>query len=383
VFSGDASAYPIYLTIGNISKSLRRKPSQHAQVLLGYLPNPDLSGLPDITARTVRARLFHSCMRRMIEPLNTAGLVGCKMTSGDGAVRSCHPILACYVADYPEQCLVTCTRQCPVCHASHNSLGDHIKDDSDQEWDIRDHLTTLHHLRHASTIQTATAMEEYLKNEGLTHVIQPFWEGLPHCNIHSCITPDILHQLYQGLIKHLISWLIKLVGRVELDARFKRLPQAHGVRLFIKGITGLIRVSGTEHKHICRQLLGCLVGAPGVPIDAIKATRALLDFLYIAQYQSHSESTLTYLSEALDEFHKYKDIFIRMDARSRKFNLFSLVIFACYTNPAVNLFRSTFQSAKASCCRTLPSKYPTFWDYRQLQHRIYGTASYRSGKGCL
>ena len=36
-FSGGKSAYPIYLTIGNLPKHIRRKPSQNACILLGYL----------------------------------------------------------------------------------------------------------------------------------------------------------------------------------------------------------------------------------------------------------------------------------------------------------------------------------------------------------
>ena len=32
------SAYPVYLTIGNLPKSIRRKPSRQGQILLAYLP---------------------------------------------------------------------------------------------------------------------------------------------------------------------------------------------------------------------------------------------------------------------------------------------------------------------------------------------------------
>jgi len=36
-------AYPVYLTIGNILKHIRRKPSRQGQVLLAYLPTSKLS----------------------------------------------------------------------------------------------------------------------------------------------------------------------------------------------------------------------------------------------------------------------------------------------------------------------------------------------------
>ncbi|KAJ6565412.1 hypothetical protein B0H10DRAFT_1842561, partial [Mycena sp. CBHHK59/15] len=32
-------------------------------------------------------------------------------------------------------------------------------------------------------------------------IYHPFWEGLPYTNIFQAISPDILHQLYQGIVK--------------------------------------------------------------------------------------------------------------------------------------------------------------------------------------
>lgn len=319
MFSGDKTAYPVYLTIGNIPKSIRRKPSQHAQILLAYLPTDPLDGaeLSEDAARVARARLFHYVMSIVMEPLKAAARDGVDMTSGDGAIRHCHPIPACYVADYPEQCLVTCVRYgrtCPGCKARWEDLGEN-KDAAD--WEPRLQRRSLRTMKHATQLRTATKIEEVLKLHGLNDVPEPFWRDFAHTEIHRAITPDILHQLYQGLVKHLVSWITNLVGATELDARFRCLPPTHGVRLFSSGITGLTMVSGNEHKDICKQLLGCLVGAK-VPLGAIRATRALLDFLYLAQYQSHSESTLKYLQTALDEFHQDKQVFLTTVARKSK-----------------------------------------------------------------
>jgi hypothetical protein len=52
------------------------------------------------------------------------------------------------------------------------------------------------------------------------------------------------------------------------------MPRVHGVRLFSNGISCLTQVSGPEHREICKQLLGCIVDAPGAPAGVIRATRA-------------------------------------------------------------------------------------------------------------
>lgn len=320
VFSGDKTAYPLYMTIGNIDKSIRRKPTYGAQILIGYLPTTNFSGtdLTDDAARVTRARIFHHALNLIFEPLKQAAKDGVQLTSGDGAIRRGFPILACYVADYPEQCLVACTRYgktCPKCTIRSTELGDNKKGEPRMQND------TLHTLRHANRLLPLgiTRVDECLKQNGLTFVPSPFYQNWPHADIHSAITPDILHQLYQGLIKHIIGWLQSLIGEHELDMRFKRLPRTHGIRLFTSGISGLVKVSGNEHKDISAQLLGCLINAPGVPAEAIRATRALLDFLYIAQYESHTDGSLRFLQESLDEFHRNKDVFIKLGARLGKY----------------------------------------------------------------
>ncbi|KIJ09983.1 hypothetical protein PAXINDRAFT_39527, partial [Paxillus involutus ATCC 200175] len=89
-FSGGKSAYPVHLTLGNIPRAIRQRPSQHVCILLRYLS---------------------------VDKVTVCGQSGVEVVCGDGSVRMVHPILACYVVDYPEQCLVTCTKYgtCPKC----------------------------------------------------------------------------------------------------------------------------------------------------------------------------------------------------------------------------------------------------------------------------
>ncbi|KAJ3764808.1 hypothetical protein FB446DRAFT_656105 [Lentinula raphanica] len=153
---------------------------------------------------------------------------------------------------------------------------------------------------------------------------EPFWAGFPLTDIHRCIAPDVLHQLYQGVLKHLVSWVqhqeihFCLRGEEALDERIKRLPPASGVRCFSKGISNLAQVSGTECKHISSILLACLNGK--MDARGIMACRSILHFVQLAQYPSHDKHTLGYMTEELNAWHKYRDYFISKAVRSH-FNI--------------------------------------------------------------
>ncbi|KAG2339975.1 hypothetical protein BDR05DRAFT_950761 [Suillus weaverae] len=170
---------------------------------------------------------------------------------------------------------------------------------------------------------------------GIKPIIHPFWEPLPLVNIFESIMPDILHQLYQGLVKHLLAWLSDACSGDEIDARCRCLPPNHHIRHFVKGITTLSRLSGTEHRQICQFLLGIIIDIrlPNNMSSArlLRAVRGLLDFLYITQYPCHSSETLVFLNEALELFHKNKDIFVDLGIRN-SFNLPKLHFALHYTH---------------------------------------------------
>lgn len=68
-----------------------------------------------------------------------------------------------------------------------------------------------------------------------------------------------------------------------------------------------------------RILLGLIIGLPlpdgAWPSRLVRATRALLDFLYFAQYPTHTSATLKALDDALASFHDNKSIFQELGIR--------------------------------------------------------------------
>ncbi|KAG2335638.1 hypothetical protein BDR05DRAFT_978923 [Suillus weaverae] len=222
------------------------------------------------------ANLYHACMSRVLAPLQHAGLEGINMRSCDGALHRCHPLFASFVGDYPKQLLTTRIEfgDCPKCDVE--------KDDTESN-------TVPLHLRNIGEVLDALAALDQgnlafvcaCAIVGIKPLIHPFWEGLPFANIFQGVTPDVLHQLYQGL-----------------------------------GITTLSRVSSTEHAQICRFLLGIIIDIR-LPNNL---NAGLLDFLYLTQYPCHSTETLQLLDEALDLFHENKLIFVELGIRNN-FNL--------------------------------------------------------------
>ncbi|KAF8634713.1 hypothetical protein AX17_004123 [Amanita inopinata Kibby_2008] len=308
-------AYPVYMAIGNIPKNIRRKPSRHAHVLLAYLPVTKLEHLDSIASRRrALANLFHACMGYILHPLRKPGMYGVQMVSGDGIIRRVHPILAVHAADYPEQVLVTCTKtgECPKCLATNRELGDPTV-----ELEYRDLAAILDALALADT--DLVSFKQRCMENRIKPVPHPFWEKLPFVNIFRSITADVLHQIYQGIVKHIFSWVIKIYGAAEIDARCQRFPPNHHIRIFSKGISSLSRLTGQEHNQMCHFLLGLLIAAPFKLPNAqydqrvIRAIRAILDFIYLAQLPMHSTRTLEQLESALDTFHGYMTVFIDLN----------------------------------------------------------------------
>ncbi|KAI0801485.1 hypothetical protein C8Q74DRAFT_1314617 [Fomes fomentarius] len=168
---GNKTAYPVYMTLGNLPKDIRCKPSRHA------------------ACRRTIANLFHTCMSHVLEPLKDVGITGILLTSGDGVWRHGHPILATYVADYQEQVLVTGikTGECPKCLIPCTEVGESLNTERPFQ-KLEDILDALDAINDGPRI-----FAQACRDVGIKPLYHPFWQDLLYTNIFYAITPDLLH----------------------------------------------------------------------------------------------------------------------------------------------------------------------------------------------
>ena len=315
---GGKQAYPVYITIGNIPKDIRRKPSRHAQILLAYLPVAKFEHITNKSARRrIISNVLHASLRGILEPLKDAGKNGILMSSGDGVQRRCHPIFAAHCGDYMEHiAVVGCKNgECPCCEVENEDIGDYDPEDMPPIHQLNKVLSALALYDTDPLHFPAACKEAHIKP-----ICHPYWQDLPYTNIFTSIPPDILHQLHTGLIKHMLSWLKAVYDKTELDARIAALPRNHHVRHFAKGVTQVSRYTGKEYNEIAKFILGLVLDMPidGDRADALglaQALQGLLDFCYLAQYPVQSTSSLKDLEAALQLFHEHKQVLIKLGAR--------------------------------------------------------------------
>ena len=289
-FSSDKQAWPIYLTIGNIDKKIQQCPSAKATMLVAYLLVMKLECFTEKRQSNITHQLFHQCMELLLKPLKLAGKEGKEMICADRWVCRMYAILAAYVADFPEQCLVTCCLEswCPQCLVPHDEHG------SPAWWGARDQKKIMEILS-----QWAEGLKpKVFVSQGL-HPVNLFWANLPHSNIYQCFTPDIYHQLHKGIFKdHFVSWSTEVVdgGSSEVNCRFQSMLSHLSLHHFEKGISLVSQWTGNEYKNMEKIFLGVIAGT--VDKCMIQAVRTMVDFILYAHFMVHMERSLEKMDRA-------------------------------------------------------------------------------------
>jgi hypothetical protein len=323
-FSGDKKIKPLLITSGHIQQHVRAASSKRAYLCLAMIPEgkfpnveyatiTEAKEMPGVLSR----RLYHTCALEVLKPLKKYSKTPKLMIDSEGNKRQEVFRLVAYIADLLEQTLIAglAPNQCIPCVAGTKSLGNPIPCEARTGLSILDQITKI-----KSLVDPHDAYKFYkeARKVGLNGVDNPWWSIFPEIDICQIICPDVLHGLHKGFKDHCATWNINLISKLELDSCYKRLPKYPGFRHFSQGISKISQWSGREHRELQRNFLATIAGCPDIPSQALKATRAELDFIYTAQYRSHSEETLTQLEIFNQLFHRYKDIFITTGARCGK-----------------------------------------------------------------
>jgi hypothetical protein len=110
-FSGDKKEWPVYMAIGNLSSKLRQMPSTHSVVMVSLLPIPVKNrNIPQKRLdeqRHTNREVLNEVLRRVLQPRtfkhNPSPESGYyNVLCADGNFRLCEPVLAAWLADYPD-----------------------------------------------------------------------------------------------------------------------------------------------------------------------------------------------------------------------------------------------------------------------------------------
>jgi hypothetical protein len=309
VMSGGHQAYPVYLTLGNIDKSVRRKSNSRAMVLLAYLPVEKFMYVKDENERSrLKRELTHRAMETLFQELHDASVQGVETVCADGRYRRAYPIVAGVVLDNEDQVLVSgiLASGCPKCKTTYQNRG---SGNLAPPRTNHETLCAMHAALEHGDRGPANAL--------LLQPIWPWWANLPYLDFAGSLMPDTLHQLHQGMLKHLLKWTYKAAGKTGpamVDRYFVAMPNAEGMRHFKQGVSSVKQWTGRESKEVEKQLLPIIASldAKGWDQDFVKLARALLDFIYRAQASRMTEDDVVRLERTLVEIHEHKGVLRRM-----------------------------------------------------------------------
>ncbi|KIJ17530.1 hypothetical protein PAXINDRAFT_72399, partial [Paxillus involutus ATCC 200175] len=309
VATGNNEYYPIYLSVGNLHSNVRHAHGEGIS-LLGFLaiPKTDRKHENDQEFRDFRRHLFHTSLTAIFETMRPAMIQPKVKLCPDGHYRRIIYGLGPYIADYPEQVLLSCIVQgwCPICLANRKDL------------DGSDDAGPCTH-EHSKLLMQTFASDILWKEYGLIDNILPFTASFPRANIHELIAPDILHQIIKGTFKdHIVAWIetyLELTWgetkakaiMADIDRRIAAAPPFPGLRRFPEG-RKFKQWTGDDSKALMKVFLPAIVGL--VPDRMVQAVSAFMDFCYIVRRSSLDEGDLNAMQDALERFETNRTVFV-------------------------------------------------------------------------
>ncbi|KAJ1308086.1 hypothetical protein OPQ81_002149 [Rhizoctonia solani] len=230
---------------------------------------------------------------------------GIEMWCANGQLCCVFLIVAVFMADWPEQNLMACTSEgsCPICVALHCNQGQ---------------LTGAPLRQQGQTLEVLMAYFDNNNDPGKLKELNlkpvwPWWATIPYVNFATCIAPDLLHQLYQGVFKtHLMGWLQHMVGSNEVDKCLMAMPKAEGLCHFLKGVSsiGPRQWTGCKSKDLVKQVLPIAIGKCSPEFTEL--VWSVVDFIHQAHSASMTDRDINVLQHSLNTLHELKEIMVNL-----------------------------------------------------------------------
>jgi hypothetical protein len=222
--TGNKYAWPVYMSLANIKKETRNKPSCRAWLLVALLP---VTKFPKthFEGKTMQEKmpgilqhiLFHRCLKILLCPLHLQHQ--CTLIGADAESKKCRflLILIAWLADVKEQWLLVGLAQtsCPRCMSQEFQFGHHTCMNCRTGDSIIQALRTL---RDEWPEVSRYHFAGKASREGYAGV-EPsdlFWVGLG-VDICQVICVDMLHGLHKFVHDHVLTWIRETVGKHQLD----------------------------------------------------------------------------------------------------------------------------------------------------------------------
>ena len=274
--------------------------------------------------------------------------------------RRCYPILAAWLADHMEYIEIFNIKKdcCPVCEVTMDQLGMSAKE-------LLVDVKTQPHQRNyrKCAILQGIAKDSSRTKEHRNIAVRKLDERgtrgtpvvlteLPSVQPNLLHTPDLLHGIYLGLLKHLMQWIQGLLKKYkrqdQFDYTWKSMAPYHGISMPNKPYRQVSQWSGNEMKIFGRLILSVLAASLGsskgsgesqtakqyadmegkraVFRHALQCTKSLIDFHLYAQYKEHSNKTIEAMQRCWADFHETKAVFLefrglKSTAKESKLNI--------------------------------------------------------------
>ncbi|KAH8983439.1 hypothetical protein EDB92DRAFT_1890569 [Lactarius akahatsu] len=318
VGTGHVEYHPLYISIGNIHNTVRRA-HRNAVIPIAFLAIPTCERRYDDTPKfqTFKRQLYHASVSAVLSSLRSGMTAPVIRRCPDGHFRRVIYDLIAFIADYPEQVLLTgiVTNWCPKCTALPANL---------------DACAIRRTQRHTNVLTDVLSHKELWVAYGIHDDVEPFTSDFPRADIYEMISPDLLHQLIKGTFKdHLVTWVCEYLvaqhgpsqaGVIldDIDRRISAVPPFPGLRRFPHG-RRFKQWTGDDSKALMKVYLPAIVGY--VPEDIILCLGAFMEACYITRRQCIDSDALDALDNVLENFRRLREVFRTSGVRSKGFSL--------------------------------------------------------------